>query len=170
MTTLEAVKEARDLLENVTPLTTDCGKLCDAACCKDDPNDEGSVAGMLLFPEEEKLYKGQDVWMELVDSPLLLDGSPVPLLICNLPCPRRKRPLACRLFPLTPYVKNDKLTLRMDVRANPVCPLCASGKAGLNPEFVEKVKEALRILWAEEKCREYLYVLTEHLKEYEFLG
>ena len=48
---LEAVKAARDLLENVTPLPTDCGAFCSAACCKDDPDYETS--GMLLFPGEE---------------------------------------------------------------------------------------------------------------------
>ncbi len=168
MTTKEALLAARELLEDVTPLPTDCGALCNAACCKDS-QDEDEVAGMLLFPEEAALYAHQGTWMELLDSAVLFDGEPVPLLTCHLPCPRKQRPLACRIFPLVPYVKNDKLTLRMDVRAKPLCPLYDSGLNGLSPEFIDKVKQALRILWADETHREYLYTLTEHLKEYEWL-
>lgn len=173
MTTKEALIAARDLLENVTPLPTDCGQLCSAACCRDS-QDEDEIAGMLLFPGEAELYKHQGTWMELLPSAVLFDGEPVELLTCYLPCPRKHRPLACRIFPLVPYVKynengEERLTVRMDVRSKPVCPLYDSGMAGLSPEFVAKVKEALRILWADETHREYLKVLTEHLKEYDWL-
>jgi hypothetical protein len=168
MNTLEALVAARDRLETVTPLALDCGALCGAACCKDSP-DEDEVAGMLLFPQEEKLYAHQGAWMELLPSALLFGGSPVPLLTCHVPCPRRHRPLACRLFPLVPYVRDGRLTVRMDVRARPLCPLCGSGIAGLDPAFVSAVKDALRILWADQTHREYLCELTEHLKEYEWL-
>lgn len=172
MTTKEALIAARDLLEDVTPLPTDCGQLCSAACCMDS-QDEDEVAGMLLFPEEESLYTHQGTWMELLDSAVLFDGQPVPLLTCFLPCPRKHRPLACRIFPLVPYVKyvdgEPKLTVRMDIRSKPVCPLYDSGMAGLSPEFVSRVKDALRILWADETHREYLCTLTEHLKEYQWL-
>ena len=108
---LEAVKAARDLLENVTPLPTDCGAFCSAACCKDDPDYETS--GMLLFPGEEALYDNPAAKMWMALSP--------------------------------------------------------SGLAGLSPEFVSAVKQALRILWAQPEQRAYLYTLTEHLKEYEWL-
>ena len=166
---LEAVKAARDLLENVTPLPTDCGAFCSAACCKDDPDYETS--GMLLFPGEEALYDNPaaKMWMALSPSGLAHEGKPVPLLSCKLPCPRGMRPLACRLFPLTPYVKGDKLTVRIDVRARPVCPLCDSGLAGPLPPPRRSPFQALRILWAQPKQRAYLYTLTEHLKEYEWL-
>lgn len=168
MTTMEALIAARDLLENVTPLNVDCGGLCSAACCKDSP-DEDEVAGMLLFPGEAPLYAHQGAWMQLLPSSLTFDGEQVPLLACHLPCPRKHRPLACRIFPLVPYVKNDKLTVRMDVRAKPLCPLYDSGIAGLDPTFVSAVKNALRVLWADEMHKEYLHMLTSHLKEYEWL-
>ncbi len=167
MTTLETLLAARDLLRDATPLHTDCGLLCSAACCKDDPDDP---AGMLLFPEEASLYARQGAWMELVPSRLLFGGAPVPLLLCRLPCPRPMRPLACRLFPLTPFVKGDRLTVRMDIRAQPLCPLYSSGLSGLAPDFVSAAKAALRLLWQDETHREYLRLLTEHLKEYDFLG
>ena len=53
MSAIQAVLAARELLENLTPLKTDCGRLCQAACCQGDEN-----TGMLLFPEEETLYEG----------------------------------------------------------------------------------------------------------------
>lgn len=169
MTTKEALLAARGLLEQVTPLSTDCGALCGAACCQDSP-DEDSVAGMLLFPEEAPLYARQGAWMELLPSHLLFAGEPVPLLTCRMPCPRPMRPLACRLFPLVPFVKGDRLTVRMDLRARPLCPLYSSGIAGLSPAFVSAVKSALRLLWADPVHRGYLCLLTEHLKEYDFLA
>ena len=169
LTATEAVCRARDLLEEVTPLSSDCGRLCSAACCRDDP--EYETSGMLLFPGEAALYDAPEakMWMEITPSGLVHHGSPVPLLSCRLPCPRRLRPLACRLFPLTPYVRGDRLTLRMDVRARPVCPLCDYGLQGLSPDFVSAVREALRILWAQEEQRDFLYTLTSHLKEYEWM-
>ena len=40
-------QKAFHLLQNATPLRTDCGVLCGKACCKGD-----DMAGMLLFPGE----------------------------------------------------------------------------------------------------------------------
>ena len=54
MTTKEALIAARDLLEDVTPLPTDCGQLCSAACCKDS-QDEDEVAGMLTAEQEKQV-------------------------------------------------------------------------------------------------------------------
>ena len=49
MEALEAVMAARDLLEQVTPLRTDCGRYCGGACCLSDEDGQG---GMLLVPGE----------------------------------------------------------------------------------------------------------------------
>ena len=46
-----AVLTARALLSNLTPLKSDCGRLCGGACCQGD-----DATGMLLFPGEEALY------------------------------------------------------------------------------------------------------------------
>ena len=50
----EALEKARELLENVTPLKTDCGKVCGGRCCR--PL-EAEETGMLLFPGEEDFYE-----------------------------------------------------------------------------------------------------------------
>ena len=55
MDAITAVKAARELLKDLTPLKTDCGRLCQGACCQ---GDEGT--GMLLFPGEDALYAACD--------------------------------------------------------------------------------------------------------------
>ena len=50
MSSLSAVLSARAALSDLTPLLTDCGRLCGFACCKGDEQ-----TGMLLFPGEEAL-------------------------------------------------------------------------------------------------------------------
>ena len=49
------IKKAYELLDRVTPLTYDCGKLCGGRCCKGDGN-----TGMWLFPYEEEILKDID--------------------------------------------------------------------------------------------------------------
>ena len=45
----ESLVAARKLLEEITPLQTDCGLVCGGACCQTHPGEE---TGMLLFPGE----------------------------------------------------------------------------------------------------------------------
>lgn len=163
-----ALERARRLLESTTPLKADCGRLCGALCCKEEEGEE--VAGMLLFPGEEAYYAHQGAWMELLDSALEFQGKPVPLLVCKLPCPRRLRPLSCRIFPLFPYLDKDGvLSVKMDVRARPLCPLCGHGLRGLDPAFVQAVQAAGQALCEDETQRQFLRLLTEHLEEYLWL-
>ena len=42
-----------NMLDEVTPLSKDCGVLCDKACCKE----EDEPAGMFVFPFEEELLE-----------------------------------------------------------------------------------------------------------------
>ena len=53
MNRIEALLAARAVLEDVTPLKGDCGRVCGGACCEPDEDGKG---GMLLFPGEETLY------------------------------------------------------------------------------------------------------------------
>ena len=55
----DAVRAARELLRDVTPLKTDCGKVCGARCCR---SLEGEETGMLLFPGEEEEYRNREGW------------------------------------------------------------------------------------------------------------
>ena len=131
------IMRAYEIIGDRTPLFTDCGALCGAACCQADDDDQG---GVFLFPGERELLEDCS-WGRTVRH------SFGPMLMCSGPCERDKRPLGCRIFPLTPvWGKNGKWTVRLDVRARPVCPLVSSGISGLNPEFVRAVRDALRVI------------------------
>ena len=158
--TLEAVLKARKLLDSVTPLKTDCGRTCDGACCQPDEDGQG---GMLLFPGEDALYADMPKGFSIRKDDAVLPG--LKLLTCEGTCNREDRPLSCRLFPMLPTPTGAK----MDRRAWAVCPLMASGKRGLNPDFVQAVKDAGAILYA---CPEHaafldaLHAYNERLKDF----
>ena len=123
MQALEAVMRARELLQTLTPLRRDCGGVCGAACCAPDEDGQG---GMLLFPGEEALYQPLPAGFSLRQDDGVLPG--MLLLTCGGVCDRALRPLACRMFPLTPVLSvrdgRERLSVRMDPRAFAVCPLC----------------------------------------------
>jgi hypothetical protein len=148
------LSQARDLLQDVTPLKQNCGALCSAACCQDEEDEE---LGMLLFPGEERLYSARDAgWMKIVDSAASFKGRPLPLLICRGECPRERRPLACRVFPLAPGLRKGRVVPRVDGRGAHICPLYDSGVAGLAPRFVDAVEQAFDLLSEDPTQREFL--------------
>ena len=156
MSMRHTVLAARALLENVTPLKTDCGRLCAAACCQGD-----EATGMLLFPGEETLYEGC-AFGSVIDAEFSLGGRPSKLFVCSGSCERENRPLACRLFPLFLKFNEDGSTkLRMDNRAKSVCPLTDYGVEALDSAFVDAARQAYDVLLEDEVCARYLKELDE---------
>lgn len=151
----EALLRARAILENVTPLKTDCGMLCEGLCCR--PM-EGEMTGMLLFPGEERYYEGREGYR-------MVTAEQSTLLICSGRCDRADRPLSCRLMPLIPLVREDGIKVATDQRARTVCPLARQGKDALAPEFVSAVREVGRILAEDEAQRAFLLQLTRQQDE-----
>lgn len=131
------IERAYEAIGELTPMLNDCGLRCGAACCQPDEDGQG---GVYLFPGEE-VTLGAPEWGRLEADDF------GPMLICEGMCRREKRPLGCRIFPLTPVRgENGKWTVRMDVRARAMCPLTRSGIRGLNPDFVKAVRRAVRIV------------------------
>ena len=156
MSSLSSVLAARALLECLTPLKTDCGRLCAAACCQGD-----AQTGMLLFPGEETLYDGC-TFADILPLDYALGSTEAKLLVCKGRCERENRPLACRLFPLFLKFKEDGTTkLRMDVRAKAVCPLTDYGIKSLDPQFKQAARKAYDLLLEDEACAAYLRALDE---------
>ena len=151
----DVLLRARGLLENVTPLQTDCGLTCGHACCR--PM-EGEMTGMLLFPGEEKYYEGLEGYR-------MTETSHGTLLICSGRCDRADRPLSCRLMPLIPVVREDVVRVATDLRAKTVCPLARQGKDALSPAFVAAVREVGRILAEDDAQRAFLVRLTRQQDE-----
>ena len=151
MEPLEAVVAARALLAGKTPLKKDCGRSCGAACCQSDEDGQG---GMLLFPGEDALYDALPEGFRIERNDQVLPGAK--LLICPGDCSRDARPLACRLFPLLP-ARDGPVP---DQRAWAVCPLMRFGLRGMDPAFVQAVREAGEILYA---CPEHArYLDAQH--------
>ena len=151
MDEMTPLHRARALLDSLTPLKTDCGRLCGGACCAGDEQ-----TGMLLFPGEERFYDGCD-FGRIVPANFSLGGRAALLFVCRGRCERANRPLACRLFPLfLAFGKDGTPRLRMDPRSADVCPLYGSGIAGLSSAFVDAAKEAYGLLLDDEACAAYL--------------
>ena len=155
-------KHIYKLLENVTPIDADCGKLCKSACCKGDKD-----TGMYLFPFEEVMYENKEKWFFICDSDFLIDEKPVKIFICNGKCKRDMRPVSCRIFPLF-YSDNG---LICDKRANALCPL-VYGKIDLseyNPEFIRNLKKVFNILNKFKTTKKYIKETEKIIDEYTFL-
>lgn len=160
MNALEAVIRAREMLENVTPLKRDCGRTCGGACCGADEDGQG---GMLLFPEEERLYDPLPEGFTILRDDSVCPGAR--LIVCEGVCDRNARPLSCRLFPLLPAEDG----CMMDRRGWAVCPLMEYGKSGLDPAFISAVTEAGRLLYAFPEHKAFLDAIhryNEQLKKW----
>ena len=143
---MKALRAARELLETATPLKTDCGRLCDKSCCQSDETGEN---GMVLFPYEERFYR-----KAMEDFPLRLipDGSVVKggvRLVCEGHCPRERRPLACRLFPLRLRVSFGESGTcptaipEIDPRSRVLCPLAEQARLNaMDPAFIAAANAA----------------------------
>ena len=151
----DVLLRARALLEDLTPLKTDCGLLCKGLCCR--PL-EGEMTGMLLFPGEEAYYEGREGYR-------MTQTEQGTLLICSGRCEREDRPLSCRLMPLIPVLRDDGVKVATDHRAKTVCPLARQGKDALDPDFVAAVRQVGHILAEDDAQRAFLLKLTAQQDE-----
>lgn len=149
----ELYKKAYEILGDLTPLKSDCGKLCSAACCKGD-----STTGMRLFPHEETNLK-------------VVMGDGVKICVCNGSCERDFRPLSCRIFPFFPVLhKNGRITAEIDPRALRLCPLAENcDKVRFNKDFVTAVRKVGRLLCADPECREFIAATGAETQSYKKL-
>ena len=153
------LEKARELLVELTPLKTDCGKVCGARCCR---SLDGEETGMLLFPGEEEEYLEDPAWK-------LRETRAGILAVCPGTCERGKRPLACRIFPLLPVIRDGAVKVAADERARAVCPLLRQGLRGMDPAFKDAVREAGKLLAEDPEQREFLEMLTEEQDELKML-
>ncbi len=155
------------LFDDITPVKTDCGKLCGKRCCK------GEDSGMYLFPHEKSVYdflKPEWVKIEKSDFDYTYNGRKynTPIAVCRGSCDRYQRPLACRIFPLTPYIDSGgRVNVMVDPRAKRMCPLSVSLDIDdYDRAFVRNIKKAFRLLCKNKQIYAFMNVYTEYLKEY----
>ena len=149
------LQRAYALLENVTPLTTDCGGVCDGRCCRESADSEG----MLLFPGEEVLLADAGYTIRPAEGGYLLT--------CGGSCDRALRPLSCRIFPLFPILTEEgRVKAVYDPRGFRMCPLvreCAH--VPLDREFVRTVRRVGRILMEDPACADFLRMNSEEISQ-----
>ncbi len=155
------------LFDNCTPIPTDCGRFCDKACCK------GDDCGMYLFPGEAKVYQMLNPeWARLEKSdfeyPFNSKVKKTPILFCNGNCDRYQRPLACRIFPLTPYITKDKkLEIIIDPRAKALCPLTWDiDISNFDRRFVKNVHKTFSVLSKNKEIYTFLDTYSRQLDDY----
>ena len=152
----QALEKARALLETLTPLKKDCGRLCGARCCE---SLEGEETGMLLFPGEEACYADKPGWK-------LKEAENGTIVICPGRCERTERPLSCRMFPLLPeQTAEGGIRVRTDLRARAVCPLAKQGLSAMDPDFREAVRAAGEVLSASPRQAEMMEKLRMEQEE-----
>ncbi len=143
-----------------TPAAFDCGKLCGGACCQD--SEHGT--GMYLYPGEEAMFSSSREWAKIEDSDFLCAGRAVKILSCPGKCNRSLRPLACRLFPLVPYMKSDGgIKIIFDPRAAAFCPL---RKTGVLASFKHHVEKCVNILKKTECGRTFIKEQSSLIDDY----
>lgn len=155
------------LFDEVTPLKIDCGMLCNKACC------QGDDQGMLLFPGEENVYKlFSPKWAKTdkTDLTYTYNGKEYEtnILFCSGNCDRYQRPLACRIFPLTPYLDKDgELEVIVDPRAKSICRISKLMNINeFDPVFVKNIHRAFKLLMKNKRVYAFLKKYSEYLDEY----
>ncbi|HEX3028496.1 MAG TPA: hypothetical protein VHT34_04150 [Clostridia bacterium] len=153
-------KAYRDL-SNITPLKYDCGMLCNSKCCSG-----SSDSGMHLYPGEELLYK--DTSDFLSTSCEEFGHSTVHFAVCNGTCKRKYRPLACRIYPLVPFIDTaGNLHIIEDPRAARTCPLLILREDyPINAFFKQKVRSVFHLLILDPDIRCYIEDLSDVIREY----
>ncbi len=137
------------LFEGVTPLRTDCGKICGRACCHGD-----SQTGMFLFPHEETALN-------------TISAETGTIAVCEGECDRTLRPLSCRIFPLFPAVdKSGNIIPVADLRGLGICPLVRQAdNVAFDRRFIRHITVAGRILAKDDECRAFLEKITKEIEE-----
>ena len=147
-------EEIYNKLNGIELLDYDCGKLCGAACCTQGGSYSDEEMGLYLLPGEEELLKVED-WLTIRvsdasehDLPESWTGK-VFFARCKTPpiCPRDRRPIQCRTFPLAPHIteNGELIMVYNDLELPYECPLIEQ-EIPLEDDFVEALTEAWKKL------------------------
>ena len=113
---------------------------------------------MLLFPGEEEFLPEEFVCTETPGGTLVT---------CPGRCDRSTRPLACRFFPLFPYLGEDgRVRAVYDPRGWRLCPLVRESEhVPLRRDFVRAVRRAGRVLAGDPACAAFLRAQSEEIDD-----
>ena len=155
------------MFDHVTPAKSDCGVLCDHICCR---GDEG---GMYLFPGEKSVYRLLNPdWIRIEQSDFTYSWEgkkkKLPIAFCKGKCDRYQRPLACRIFPLTPILTDQgSLKIIVDPRAKSMCPLSKVWEIeDFEPQFLTNVERTFRLLLKNREFYAFMQEYTKYIKDF----
>ncbi|MBQ1827107.1 MAG: hypothetical protein II126_03955 [Erysipelotrichaceae bacterium] len=153
-----------EIFSRATPMITDCGRLCNAACCQID--DYGDTMGLYLLPGEESVHDMNDDWLSWQLEDRDENGLPASwpkkiwFVRCHGPlsCKRELRPIQCRSFPCWPYLdENDELSIMMyDFELPYECPLIDNSD-NINPAFYQMLYEGWSQLLKDPQIHAMIY-------------
>ena len=140
------------LLDRVSPVPFDCGRICGATCC--DYRDDEEM-GLFFLPGESAIHDKSDPWLEWFEErtedyflPESWDET-FDFVRCLGPahCNRAKRPIQCRSFPLLPHLDADgTLTLIKNDAPLPYCCPLIEDEVELDPRFCQATLTAWKHL------------------------
>ena len=156
------------LFDDVTPLEVDCGKLCGGACCR------GDDCGMYLFPGEKKVFDLLEPdWISIEKSDFKYTYNKkeknLYIAFCTGKCERYQRPLACRIFPLTPILtEKGRMDIIIDPRSKSVCPLGKTLKLNeYSNKFLNNLKKTFSLLNKNPEFHEFMKVYSDYLRDFQ---
>ena len=119
---------------------------------------------MYLYPYEERMFeKGAD-FAKISESDFMYADTYAGFITCDGFCKREMRPLACRIFPLVPYVDNEgRLKVIYDPRAVNFCPL---EKMHITNAFKEKVWKVSSLLFKASDTREFIIAQSRLIDDF----
>lgn len=150
----KSIQKIYDMLEEVSPLDYDCGKLCGEICCVYDESEDHEAVGLFLLPGEELMYEDSGSFNLYAVNSKEVDFPPswkedVFMVECINPpkCDRSIRPIQCRTFPLIAHISKDrKLHLILDENEIPYeCPIMKDS-IQLNDDFIKVTYKVWEIL------------------------
>ena len=162
MLTVDQYKEVYAILGSSTPVSYDCGDLCNSICCSNEPfgNDDSYL---YLFPGEAEYLRSIGCNFPVIRQKR--EGHYLPkswgeyIYIAQCPgksrCDRKMRPIQCRTFPLQPYF-SDSGNLEMALCYTYVpytCPFI-EGTVSVSEDFIHAVYTAWNILIEDRAVRD----------------
>ena len=116
----------------------------------------------------DAMYETVPDWAKIRKCGFTFGGEKVDFISCTGSCDRSLRPLACRIFPLFPYIDiSGNLEIIMDPRGKGICPLAATQKVSeLDKKFVDTVRYISKIMMRNPLLYSYLFELSRFTDEY----
>lgn len=152
---LDVYRKIYELTGEVSPVKTDCGRMCASVCCREEVFEGGDGSCIYLLPGEEKVFGESPRGLKIVREDSREHGLPaswgdtVMVAKCDGPenCERLYRPIQCRTYPLAPHInkKGELELIYSDIRTPYTCPLIYEKKE-LSDDFINNTYKAWQML------------------------